>query len=38
MYGFYVETYGGSALSQAEFAEVSKRAQEQLALYERSNL
>ena len=36
MYGFYLETYGGSALSQAEFAEVSKRAQEQLALYERS--
>lgn len=36
MYGFYVETYGGSALSEAEFAEAVKRATEQLALYERS--
>lgn len=36
MYGFYVETYGGSALSEAEFAEAVKRAAEQLALYERS--
>ena len=36
MYGFYLETYGGSALSEAEFAEAVKRATEQLALYERS--
>ena len=31
-----METYGGSALSEAEFAEAVKRAPEQLALYERS--
>ena len=36
MYGFYLETYGGSALTEAEFAEVSKRAEEQLRFYERS--
>ena len=36
MYGFYLETYGGCALSEAEFREAVKRATEQLALYERS--
>ena len=35
MYRFYVETYGGSALNEAELREVSKRAQEQLAFYDR---
>ena len=36
MYGFYVETYGGSALTEAELREAAKRAAEQLSLYERS--
>ena len=36
MYGFYLETYGGCALSESEFREAVKRAAEQLALYERS--
>lgn len=36
MYGFYVQTYGGSALSEAELREAAQRAAEQLAQYERS--
>lgn len=36
MYGFYVQTYGGSALSEAEFREAAQRAAEQLGYYERS--
>ncbi len=36
MYTFYVETYGGCALSEAQLREAGKRAEEQLKLYERS--
>ncbi len=36
MYTFYVETYGGCALSEAQLREAGKRAAEQLAFYERS--
>ena len=35
MVKFYRETYGGSALSEAELPEAVKRAAEQLAQYER---
>ena len=36
MYRFYVDTYGGSALTQAELPEAAKRASEVLGQYERS--
>lgn len=35
MYGFYQETYRGSALDAVEFAEALARAEEQLRSYER---
>ena len=36
MVKFYYETYGGSALSEAELPEAVKRATEQLAQYDRA--
>ena len=36
MVKFYYETYGGSALSEAELPEAVKRATEQLAMYDRA--
>ena len=35
MYGFYQNTYLGTALSETEFPEVFRRAQEQLNYYDR---
>ena len=36
MVKFYRETYGGSALTEAELLEAVKRAEEQLAMYDRA--
>ena len=36
MFGFYQESYGGCALDEAQFREVSQRAKEQLAFYDRT--